>query len=114
MMLNLKGRVDRMILTVISGRNEEEWFDIDVPDECSIDRLVELLGLRLFHGPSGDGIQYILEAKFPEGLWFKVEGRSSLVEAGLREGSYIRLQRAYSTTTEEAPVYGRRSLFQEG
>lgn len=103
-----------VILTVISGRNEEEWFDIDVPDECSVERLIEQLGLRLFQGPAGDGIQYILEAKFPEGLWFKVQGSAGIVEAGLREGSYIRLQRAYSTTLEEAPVYGTRSLFQEG
>lgn len=102
-----------MILTVISGRNEDDWFDIDVPDECSVERLNELLGLRLFREPSGEGVQYILEAKFPEGLWFTVNEQSSLVEAGLREGSYIRLQRAFSTTTEEAPVYGRRLLFQE-
>ncbi|KKO53349.1 hypothetical protein [Paenibacillus sp. DMB20] len=102
-----------MILTVISGRNEEDWFDIDVPDECSVTRLNELLGLRLFHEPSSPGIQYILEAKFPEGLWFTVEEVPTIVEAGLREGAYIRLQRAFSTTDEEAPVYGRRSLFQE-
>ena len=41
-----------MILTVISGRNEDDWFDIDVPDECSVERLNELLGLRLFREPS--------------------------------------------------------------
>lgn len=109
----MERQVNQMILTVISGRNEDDWFDIDVPDECSIERLNELLGLRLFREPSGEGIQYILEAKFPEGLWFTVGGHSNLVEAGLREGSYIRLQRAFSTTTEEAPVYGRRLLFQE-
>ena len=44
-----------MILTVISGRNEEDWFDIDVPDECSIERLNELLGLRLFANPRVKG-----------------------------------------------------------
>ena len=102
-----------MILTVISGRNEGDWFDIEVPDECTVTRLNELLGLRLFKEPSSPGIQYILEAKFPEGLWFSVNEGSGVVEAGLREGAYVRLQRAFSTTEEEAPVYGRRMLFQE-
>ena len=102
-----------MILTVVSGRNEEDWFDIEVPEECSVTRLNELLGLRLFHEPSSPGMQYILEAKFPEGLWFKVQEASNVAEAGLREGASIRLQRAFSTTEEEAPVYGRRMLFQE-
>ncbi|GAE04902.1 hypothetical protein JCM10914_976 [Paenibacillus sp. JCM 10914] len=77
-------------------------------------QLIDLLGLRLFQEPAGKEIQYILEARFPEGMWFTVNGHTSLVEAGLREGSYIRLQRAFSTTDEEAPVFGRRSLFQEG
>ncbi|WP_422657190.1 hypothetical protein ACK8P5_15625 [Paenibacillus sp. EC2-1] len=102
-----------MILTVICGRAEGEWFDIDVPDDCSITRLNELLGIRLFKEPSSSGIQYILEAKFPEGLWFTVKDELAVREAGLREGAYIRLQRAFSTTNEEAPVYGHRSLFQE-
>ncbi|UNK16596.1 hypothetical protein MNQ98_19095 [Paenibacillus sp. N3/727] len=102
-----------MILTVISGRNEGDWFDISVPNECSVTRLNELLGLRLFQEPPSPGIQYILEAKFPEGLWFTVDGNPGVVEAGLREGAFIRLQRAFSTTEEEAPVYGRRMLFQE-
>ncbi|NMO96270.1 hypothetical protein [Paenibacillus lemnae] len=102
-----------MILTVISGRREGDWFDIDIPEECSVNRLNELLGLRLFHELPSPGMQYILEAKFPEGLWFKIEDVSSIVEAGLREGAYIRLQRAFSTTNDEAPVYGRRTLFQE-
>ncbi|MFI2858369.1 hypothetical protein ACH6EH_14705 [Paenibacillus sp. JSM ZJ436] len=102
-----------MILTVVSGRRRDETFDIDVPDSCTVHRLNELLGLRLFQELPEAGVQYILEAKFPEGLWFQVQEGSSLVEAGLREGSYIRLQRAFSTTLETAPVYGRRSLFQE-
>ncbi|MGG1879215.1 hypothetical protein ABDI30_16820 [Paenibacillus cisolokensis] len=102
-----------MILTVISGRNERDWFDIEVPDHCQVGELIEMLGLRLYQSASQEGIQYILEGKFPEGLWFKVEEGASLAEAGLREGTCIRLQRAFSTTEEEAPIYGRRSLFQE-
>lgn len=103
-----------MILTVISGRNEEDWFDIEVPEDCPTGRLNELLGLRLFREPAGAGMQYILEAKFPEGFWFKVDANTAtVVEAGLREGNFIRLQRAFSTTDEEAPVYGKRFLFQE-
>lgn len=62
-----------MILTVYSGREEGEWFDIDVPDECTIEHLKTLLGVRIFGQAPGDGIQYILEAKFPEGLWFSTE-----------------------------------------
>lgn len=102
-----------MILTVISGRNESDWFDIEVPDHCLVKQLIEHLGLRLYHSASEEGIQYILEGKFPEGLWFRVEEGANLAEAGLREGTCIRLQRAFSTTAEEAPIYGRRSLFQE-
>ncbi|WP_054958406.1 hypothetical protein [Paenibacillus dakarensis] len=102
-----------MILTVICGRSEGEWFDIEVPDDCSITRLIELLGVRLFKEPASSGIQYILEAKFPEGLWFTVKEGSGVAESGLREGAYIRLQRAFSTTEEETPSYGRRALFQE-
>ena len=37
-----------MILTVYSGREEGEWFDIDVPDECTIEHLKTLLGVRIF------------------------------------------------------------------
>lgn len=103
-----------MILTVISGRNEEDWFDIEVPEDCPAGRLNEMLGLRLYREPAAPGMQYILEARFPEGFWFKVEANAaSIAEAGLREGNYVRLQRAFSTTDEEAPVYGKRLLFQD-
>lgn len=102
-----------MILTVHSGREEGEWFDIDVPDECTIEHLKTLLGVRIFGQAPGDGIQYILEAKFPEGLWFSPQNAQQLMETGLRQGSCVRVQRAFSTTSEKAPVYGRRSLFQQ-
>ncbi|CAI6034583.1 hypothetical protein PAECIP112173_00769 [Paenibacillus sp. JJ-100] len=102
-----------MILTVYSGREEGEWFDIEVPDECTIEHLKTLLGVRIFGQAPGDGIQYILEAKFPEGLWFTPQNTQQLMETGLRQGSCVRVQRAFSTTSEEAPIYGRRSLFQQ-
>ena len=101
-----------MILTVYSGREEGEWFDIEVPDECTIEHLKHCWGADFGQAP-GDGIQYILEAKFPEGLWFSPQNSQQLMETGLRQGSCVRVQRAFSTTTEEAPVYGRRSLFQQ-
>ncbi|MDP4097431.1 hypothetical protein OIN60_11685 [Paenibacillus sp. P96] len=101
-----------MILTVLAGRQETEWFDIEVDDDYSVQHLKLMLGLRIFREAPGDGVQYIMEAKFPEGLWFPVEDCQQLTGAGLREGCIIRIQRAFSTTEEEAPVFGRRSLFQ--
>ncbi|TKH43230.1 hypothetical protein C1I60_17105 [Paenibacillus terrae] len=101
-----------MILTVLSGRQETEWFDIEVANEYSVDHLKLMLGVRIFGEPPAEGMQYIMEAKFPEGLWFRVEDDQLLIGAGLREGCTVRIQRAFSTTRDEAPVYGRRSLFQ--
>ncbi|GAB6989031.1 hypothetical protein [Paenibacillus pini] len=101
-----------MILTVVKNRYEREWFDIEVPDDYPIIQLKNLLGMRIYGEPSKDGLQYILEGKFPEGQWFTIIDAQNVAKAGLREGSSIRIQRAYSTTEEEAPIYGRRSLFQ--
>ncbi|MFM9277207.1 hypothetical protein [Paenibacillus jiagnxiensis] len=101
-----------MILTVLAGRQETDWFDIEVDDMYSVQHLKLMLGLRIFGEAPGEGVQYIMEAKFPEGLWFLVEDHQHLTGAGLREGCIIRIQRAFSTTEEEAPVFGRRSLFQ--
>lgn len=61
-----------MILTVLSGRQETEWFDIEVADEYSVEHLKLMLGVRIFGEPPAEGMQYIMEAKFPEGLWFRV------------------------------------------
>ncbi|APB76325.1 MULTISPECIES: hypothetical protein [Paenibacillus] len=101
-----------MILTVLSGRQETEWFDIEVADEYSVEHLKLMLGVRIFGEPPVEGMQYIMEAKFPEGLWFRVGDNQLLTGSGLREGCTVRIQRAFSTTQDEAPVYGRRSLFQ--
>ncbi|CAH8715128.1 hypothetical protein M5W83_17610 [Paenibacillus thiaminolyticus] len=101
-----------MMLTVSSGRQGQEWFDIDVSEDCTGLQLKSILGLKLFGEPPRNDVQYILEAKQPEGLWFVVQEQQRLAEAGLREGAHIRIQRAYSTTTDSLPAYGRRMLFQ--
>ncbi|GIP27258.1 hypothetical protein J23TS9_23880 [Paenibacillus sp. J23TS9] len=101
-----------MILTVIKSRQQRDWFDIDVPDDYPVIQLKEMLGMRVYGESPQAGQQYILEGKFPDGLWFTIRDSQDIAEAGLREGSLIRLQRAFSTTDEEAPVYGKRSLFQ--
>lgn len=103
-----------MVLTVITGRQARDWFDIDVPEDCPVDQLKQLLGMRIYgHREATTAThQYIMEGKFPDGMWFTISDDQGIVESGLREGAYIRVQRTYSTTTEEAPVVGRRSLFQ--
>lgn len=102
-----------MILTVLSGREESDWFDIDVDDEYSVQHLKLMLGIRIFGEAPGEGMQYMMEAKFPDGLWFLVDDKQLLMDAGLREGCTIRIQRTFSTTEDEAPIYGRRTLFQK-
>jgi hypothetical protein len=77
-------------------------------------QLKEMLGMRVYGEAPRAGQQYILEGKFPDGLWFTIRDQQNIAEAGLREGCLVRLQRAFSTTDEEAPVYGRRNLFQDG
>lgn len=42
-----------MILTVLSGRQETEWFDIEVADEYSVEHLKLMLGVRIFRRTSG-------------------------------------------------------------
>ncbi|SYX84905.1 hypothetical protein [Paenibacillus alvei] len=101
-----------MILTVSFGRQGREWFDIDVADDCTGVQLKAILGLKLFGEPPKNHMQYILEVKQPEGLWSTVPEQQRLLEAGVREGAYIRVQRAFSTTTDSAPSFGRRALFQ--
>nr|WP_237391783.1 hypothetical protein [Paenibacillus dendrobii] len=99
-------------MTVTISRREREWFDIDVPDDYPVIQLKEMLGMRVYGESPRTGQQYILEGKFPDGLWFTIRDSQDIAEAGLREGSLVRLQRAFSTTDEEAPVFGKRSLFQ--
>jgi hypothetical protein len=101
-----------VILTVIKSRQERDWFDIDVPDDYPILQLKEMLGMRVYGEVPRVGQQYILEGKFPDGLWFTIRDQLDIAKAGMREGCSLRLQRAYSTTDEEAPVFGKRSLFQ--
>ncbi|WP_289355904.1 MULTISPECIES: hypothetical protein [unclassified Paenibacillus] len=101
-----------MILTVSFGRQSRDWFDIDVADDCTGVQLKAILGLKLFGEPPKNHMQYILEVKQPEGLWITVPEQVRLLEAGVREGAYIRVQRAFSTTNEAIPSYGSRSLFQ--
>lgn len=100
-----------MILTVLAGRQITDWFDIEVDDMYAVQHLKRLLGLRIFGESPREGVRYMMEAKFPEGLWFPVEDDQHLAGAGLREGCMIRIQRAFSTTEEEAPSFGRRALF---
>ncbi|WP_339321250.1 hypothetical protein [Paenibacillus sp. FSL W8-0194] len=101
-----------MILTVVKSRLGRDWFDIDVPDDYPVLQLKEMLGMRVYGEAPRAGQQYILEGKFPDGLWFTIRDPQDVAGAGLREGCLIRLQRAFSTTDEEAPVFGKRSLFQ--
>ncbi|MBJ8193993.1 hypothetical protein JDS79_45680, partial [Bacillus cereus] len=46
-----------MILTVLSGRQETEWFDIEVADEYSVEHLKLMLGVRIFGEPPVEGMQ---------------------------------------------------------
>ncbi|MEC0173390.1 hypothetical protein P4H83_00730 [Paenibacillus favisporus] len=101
-----------MILTVMISGQERDWFDVEVPDDCPAAQLKDMLGVRIYGEAPPEGSQYILEGKFPEGLWFPVKDAQDVAEAGLREGCMVRIQRAFSTTTEEAPSFGRRNLFQ--
>ncbi|MCM3340091.1 hypothetical protein M3650_15965 [Paenibacillus sp. MER TA 81-3] len=102
-----------MMLTVTAGRQGQEWFDIEVPDDSTGLQLKAILGLKLYGEAPKNHVQYILEAKQPEGLWFVVQEQQRLMEAGLREGAFVRVQRAFSTTAESVPAYGRRLLFQD-
>ncbi|MCM3782840.1 hypothetical protein M3231_07625 [Neobacillus mesonae] len=101
-----------MILTVVQGRREIEWIDIEVPDESTVQYFKSVLSVRIFNEPPQENVQYILEAKFPEGNWFTLSDAKQLTETGIREGHYVRLQKTFSTTNNEAPIHGRRSLFQ--
>ncbi|MCM3128834.1 hypothetical protein ACFQ3J_09725 [Paenibacillus provencensis] len=101
-----------MILTVVQSRREGEWIDIEVPDESTVQYFKSVLSVRMFNEPPQENVQYILEAKFPEGNWFTLPDAKQLTETRLREGNFVRLQKAFSTTESEAPVYGRRLLFQ--
>lgn len=101
-----------MILTVVIDHQEREWFDIEVPEDCLVSQLKNLLGIEIYK-ESPEYLQYILEGKFPEGLWFTMNDSHGVTELGLFEGCFIRIQRAFSTTSEEAPVFGRRPLFQQ-
>ncbi|MDO7905723.1 hypothetical protein Q5741_04760 [Paenibacillus sp. JX-17] len=102
-----------MILTVRLGNQEEEWFDIECDDECPVEKLQDMLGLRVFNERPREGVRYIIEGKFPEGLWFVLDDRKLLTETGMREGCSIRVQRTFSTTRSEMPVFGSRPLFQQ-
>lgn len=73
-----------MIFIVYFGWEEGEWFDIEVLDECMIEYLKILLGVWIFGQVFGDGIQYIFEVKFFEGLWFFLQNLQQLMEMGLR------------------------------
>ncbi|WP_374705804.1 MULTISPECIES: hypothetical protein [Paenibacillus] len=110
----VKKGVNGMILTVVQGRQGTEWLDLEVPDESTIQYVKSVLAVRIFNEPPQDHVQYIVEAKFPGSHWFVLPDTKLLSETGLREGSYVRLQKTFSTTDKEAPVIGKRLLFQTG
>lgn len=109
-----KKGVNGLILTVIQGRQGLDWFDIDVSDESTIQYMKTVLAVRIFNEPPQEHVQYIIEARFPGLHWFVLPDNKQLSETGLREGCYIRLQKTFSTTEKEAPVFGKRLLFQTG
>lgn len=100
-----------MILTVVKSRLERDWFDIDVPDDYPVLQLKEMLGMRVYGEAPRAGQQYILEGKFPDGLWFTIRDPQDVAGAGLREGCLIRLQRAFRRPTRRRRYSGKGACF---
>ncbi|MNK02973.1 hypothetical protein D3C87_208040 [compost metagenome] len=91
-----------MIVTVCKGRDQAEWFDIDLSPETKAFDLLRLLQHEFAYQPLIDeeSVRYILEGRLPEGPWFQIPNPSEVGDSGLMEGSFVRIQRTYSTIDE--------------
>ncbi|USB31989.1 hypothetical protein [Paenibacillus sp. YPG26] len=100
--LKWKGREAFVIITVCKGRNQADWFDIELSPET---KALDLLGL-LQHDSAyqslidEESIIYNLEGRLPEGPWFHIPHEHKIGDSGLMEGSFVRIQRTYGTTDE--------------
>ncbi|WP_068619117.1 hypothetical protein [Paenibacillus tuaregi] len=92
-----------MILTVCSGRDQANWFDIELSLETkAIDLIRELQSESGLSGILDDEkVGCILEGRHPDGTWFRVQGDCEIGLSGLTDGDYVRIQRTYGTVDME-------------
>ncbi|GAA4722613.1 hypothetical protein [Brevibacillus fulvus] len=101
-----------IIATIVTGPDEREWLDMELPAEIPVGRIAVLTADAL-RGEVSDleMVQFSLEQKRAEGEWQTLEQDKSLEQQLVCDGAYLRVQRGFSTVDTGKPLNGWRSLF---
>ncbi|MFM1652482.1 EsaB/YukD family protein [Brevibacillus sp. B_LB10_24] len=102
-----------VIVTLVTGPNEPEWPDFELPAQVPAGRLAPMIAYAL-KGEAAEieHVHYLLEIKIADGDWRTLAEEGTLAELGVAEGAYLRVQKSYSTTPLRKPLDGWRPIFE--
>lgn len=109
--------MNKIIVTIVTNSDKSKWLDFELPSDIPSQMIAEKIALVLKEGEPhlSNDLRYLLEVKVGGNEWKTLSTGATLSQVGVKSGAYLRVQRSFSTGSENEnqPIEGWRSLYQQ-
>jgi uncharacterized ubiquitin-like protein YukD len=100
-----------IIVTIVTPADERHERDYELPAHVPVRELIPLIVNAMgMEEPRTDEDEYILEVKWDDRPWIRLDEAKSLEESEIADGAFLRVRKVTSHSRPSSPVLGWRPI----